>query len=214
MAKIKICGLKRLEDVEVANELNLDFVGFVFAGKKRKITFEKAAELRAALKPEIPAVGVFVNEPMENVFKLAEKHIIQAIQLHGDEGRDYMENLREGLSERLEGKMALIIKAIRVKNTTDILEGEKLPCDMLLLDTFEPVSEKEGGYGGTGKVFDHGMIPKLSKPYFLAGGLNSENIRAAVDKICPYAVDVSSGVETDEWKDREKMIQFVKALRE
>ena len=138
MTKIKICGLKRLQDIEYVNELLPDFIGFVFAGTKRKITDEKAKEFKTVLNPRIKAVGVFVNDTLEHISFLANNNIIDIIQLHGDEDKEYIENLRKITNKQ-------IIKAVRVKNSQSVIETKKIKADYLLLDTFSD----SGEYGGT-----------------------------------------------------------------
>ncbi len=204
MVKIKICGLSRAEDIAAANNAQPDYIGFVFAKSRRQVSPEKAAELRRGLAAGIQAVGVFVNEPAENVARLAEGGVIDIIQLHGDEDEAYLQNLRQ-LTDKP------IIKAVRVQSPEQILRAEKLPCDMLLLDTYTP-----GQYGGSGQMFDRSLLPKLTKPWFMAGGLAADNLAAAVRECgenLPYAVDVSSGAETDGVKDAEKMLKLVQIVR-
>lgn len=208
MTKVKICGLKRLEDIEAANMLKPDYVGFVFAGTKRRIDDKQAEALRTALNPAIPAVGVFVNEPLEHIIRLVKNNIIQLIQLHGEEGEEEIHTIKSNLVKS-GYENTPIIKAVRVRNTSDIKSAQRLSCDMLLLDAYSPGGE----YGGTGAGFDRKLIPPLSKPFFLAGGLNCENIRELVDTIKPYGVDVSSGVEINGNKDERKMAQFLNKVR-
>lgn len=200
VVRIKICGLKTIEDIHMVNRLKPDFVGFVFAGSKRRITPETAAELKKALLPEIRSVGVFVNEEMERIVGLARNGVLDDIQLHGDEGEMYIRQLKEMTDKP-------VIKAVRVRSTEDIREAEKLPCDYLLLDTY-----KAGEYGGSGETFPWNMIPELEKPFFLAGGLCAGNIADAVKSCHPWAVDVSSSVETDGRKDEKKVREFIEAV--
>ena len=148
MTKIKICGLKRTEDISYVNELLPDFAGFVFAKSSRQVDAKKAAELKKQLSPKIKAVGVFVNAEPEFIAKLYQKQIIDLAQLHGDETADYIHRLKN-LCPSLP-----LIKAVRVQSTKQILEAEKLPCDYLLLDTWQKDS-----YGGSGKTFDRSLIP-------------------------------------------------------
>lgn len=205
MTKIKICGLKRPEDIEYVNQYLPDYAGFVFAGSKRKVTDEQAEKLSRKLDGRIIAVGVFVNEPAEHIVNLVKKEIIRVIQLHGDEDTEYILKLRENLEASVK-----IIKAVRVQNREQILEAEKLPCDYLLLDTWQ-----KDAYGGCGKQFDKSLIPEdMSKPYFLAGGLAADNIRENIQICHPYAVDVSSAVETDGKKDEKKIQEFIERVRE
>ena len=203
MTKIKICGLKRLQDIEYVNEFLPDFIGFVFAGTKRKITDEKAKELKAALNPKIKAVGVFVNDTLEHISFLANNNIIDIIQLHGDENKEYIENLRKITNKK-------IIKAVRVKDSKSVTYAEVLNVDYLLLDTFST----SGEYGGTGKTFNRELIPKDISDYFLAGGLNQDNLEEIIKEVKPYAVDLSSGVETDGFKEREKIKKVIEIVRQ
>ena len=201
MSKIKICGLSRECDIDFVNTAKPDFIGFVFADKsKRKVDFDTALKLKNQLDKNIKSVGVFVNNDMDFILSLVNNGIIDLIQLHGDEDENYILSLKEKTS-------AKIIRAVRVKTAEDILTADKLPVDYLLLDTCT-----KGEYGGSGKTFDWNMIPKISKPYFLAGGLNAENIKSAL-KVGAYCLDVSSGVETDGKKDKDKIIEIVNTVR-
>ncbi len=200
MTKIKICGLSRIQDIEAVNEILPDYIGFVFADSRRKIDAQKAAELKKFLNPKILAVGVFVNASVNEIVNLCEEHIIDMIQLHGDENRSYIEQLKSEIENP-------IINAVRVQNQQQIIDAQMFPCEYILLDTFQ----KEN-YGGSGKVFDHKLIPKLYKPFFLAGGLNADNIIDAM-AYHPYCLDVSSGAETGGVKDREKIKQIVNMVR-
>ena len=163
MTRIKICGLKTIEDIQAVNRWKPDFAGFVFAPGKRQITLEQAAELRRALDSKIQAVGVFVNAPLEEATALADAGVIQLIQLHGEEDAVYMENLRRRTDKPL-------IKAVAARSREEILEAENLPCEYLLLDAY-----RKGSPGGNGETFDWKIIPPLEKPWFLAGGLSPEN---------------------------------------
>ena len=201
MTRIKICGLKTIEDIEALNRWKPDFAGFVFAPGKRQISSDHAAELRSALAPEIQAVGVFVNTPLEEAAALAEAEVIQYIQLHGDEDAAYMEALRKQTDKPL-------IKAVAARSREEILEAEKLPCEYLLLDAY-----KKGSPGGNGETFDWKIIPPLKKPWFLAGGLSPENVEQAI-KICrPFGVDISSGVEIQGKKSQQRIREFIEKVR-
>lgn len=200
MTKIKICGLSRIQDIEAVNEVLPDYIGFVFADSRRKIDVQKAADLKKYLNPKISAVGVFVNVAVNEIINLCEKHIIDMIQLHGDEDHTYIEQLKREVANP-------IIKAVRVQSQQQILKTQTFSCDYLLLDTY-----RDKTYGGSGKVFDHILIPKLEKPFFLAGGLNAENIADAM-QYHPYCFDVSSGAESGGVKDREKIKQIVNIVR-
>lgn len=197
MTKIKLCGLSRQCDIEWANELKPDYIGFIFWSKsKRNVSPEKAKELKALLSLDIKAVGVFVDEPIENIAKLLNDNIIDLAQLHGSEDEEYIARLRT-LSDKP------IIKAFLLKSKEDAERAEKSTADHILLDSGM----------GTGKGFDRSLLKNISRPYFLAGGLYPENVGIAVDTLSPYAVDVSSGIETDNFKDRNKMAAFVNAVR-
>lgn len=202
MTKIKICGLKRPEDISFVNEYLPDYAGFVFAKSSRQVSAEKAFELKRLLSPKIPAVGVFVNAVPEDIISLYHRHIIDLAQLHGDESPDYMNQLKTLCPE------LPVIRAVRVQSSAQILEAEKLPCDYLLLDTWQ-----KDVYGGSGKSFDKNLIPPLTKPCFLAGGLNAENVCENIRLCHPYAVDVSSALETDGYKDKEKIRKFTERIR-
>lgn len=204
MTKIKICGLKRQEDIGMVNDLVPDYIGFVFAKSSRQVTAVQAGELKKLLLPSIKAVGVFVNEEQQKIVQLCEMGIIDLVQLHGDETQVYIQELKNRIS-------CPVIKAVRVQSSEQIRNAEELPCDYLLLDTYT-----KGQYGGSGQVFDRSLIPQLKKPFFLAGGLTADNAAASISeckKCAPYAVDVSSAVETAGVKDRQKIAEFILRVR-
>ena len=197
MTKIKLCGLSRPCDVAMANRFAPDYIGFVFAaGSRRFVSREKARQLKQLLHPSIAAVGVFVNEDPAAVADLLNGGVIDMAQLHGGEDRAYIEALR-ALTEKP------ILQAFRVKNLDDIAAAEQSTADFVLLDSG----------GGTGKAFDWSLAARLSRPYFLAGGLDCRNVSSAVRTLHPFAVDVSSGIETDGFKDETKIQQFIYNLR-
>lgn len=197
MSKIKLCGLSRKCDIEWANALKPEYIGFVFWSKsKRNVPLEKAKELKDLLSPDIKAVGVFVDEPIENVAELLNDNIIDIAQLHGGEDEEYIKKLR-----MLSGKP--IIKAFLLKSDIDAERAEKSTADYILVDSGT----------GTGKSFDWELLKNISRPYFLAGGLCCENISQAITALDPYAVDVSSGIETNGCNDKNKMAAFVAAVR-
>ncbi len=200
MTKIKICGLSRREHIAVANGLNLDYIGFVFAKSRRQITPAQATQLKALLDPKIQAVGVFVNAHQEEILPLVSHGVIDVIQLHGQERERDIAQLKSACPQ------AKIIKAVSVQSASDILAWNNSAADFLLLDN---------GAGGTGQVFDWGILPQLGgfqKPYFIAGGLNADNVSGVLGYL-PYGVDVSGGVETGGLKDRDKMIKFADKVR-
>jgi phosphoribosylanthranilate isomerase len=196
MVKIKLCGLKRNCDIVWANELRPDYVGFVFAGQRRRVDDNQAAELRHILDQQIPAVGVFVNDAMQHIEELVRRQVIQWIQLHGQEDEAYISCLRQHTGRP-------IIKAFSIRTQQDIETAKASSADYVLLDS---------GAGGTGRQFDWSHIGSLGRPYFLAGGLTPENAAAAA-AIGPYAVDVSSGVETNGVKDYKKIKKFMAQIR-
>lgn len=204
--KIKICGIRREEDARALNELLPDYTGFVFADTRRRVTKEQAAELRSILNRKIQVFGVFVNAPSDFAAELAREGIIDAIQLHGDEDEAYLCDLRKMTD-------VPVIKAVRAKNTEVMERADEQLWDYLLLDTYS-----KDKYGGTGETFSWDMIPRgLKHPYFLAGGLNAENIYSAMEAVknrgtC-IGLDVSGGVETDGYKDREKIKSVVEIVR-
>ncbi|MBQ4529526.1 MAG: phosphoribosylanthranilate isomerase [Lachnospiraceae bacterium] len=209
--KIKICGLRRPEDIAYVNEFLPDYIGFIFFPKsKRYVTNEEAKKLKNFLNPEIKAVGVFVNEEIDKIITLCKDGIIDIIQLHGDENTEYINLLKEKLRELgLEQKIS-IMKAFRVKGKQDIEAALKLQnqTDYLLLDAYG----KEA-YGGTGETFRHELIPKDMPPYFLAGGIGVDNVVEIIVKMHPFAVDLSSGVETNGFKDKEKIKKIIEMVR-
>lgn len=210
MTKIKICGLKRIEDIQYVNKYLPDYIGFVFAESKRRVTVEQVMKLRNELDIRIKTVGVFVNEDIDKVIEISKKCRLNCLQLHGDEDETYVENLKNLLNSHLV-KDVEIWKAIRVKDESSIAMLNSYRVDAFVLDTFV-----EGAYGGVGKVFDWSLA-KLAKPYgkiFVAGGLNIENVRAVVEAVSPYGVDVSGGVETDGCKDESKICSFVEKVKE
>ena len=202
MSRIKICGLKRECDIDYANEFLPDYIGFIFANTKRYVPPELAKTLKARLDSRIKAVGVFVNEDIDLVCDIANGGTIDLIQLHGDEDENYINTIKQRTGKP-------IIKAVRVRSSQQVITAEKLPCDYLLLDTY-----RKEQYGGIGESFNWELIPKtLSKPFFLAGGLNSKNILEAENTVKPYCLDISKGVEENGFKIREKIDDIIKLIR-
>ena len=194
--RLKICGLSRPCDIEWVNDAGVDFAGFVFARSRRQVSPEQAKQLHSMLKKEIPAVGVFVNETKENILMYVDRFGLNYVQLHGDESPEYCRTLHsQGIR---------IIKAFSIKTAEDIEKALQSPADYILLD--------QGG-GGTGKTFDWSLIPEIQRPFFLAGGIGAANLEQAIREIHPYAVDLSSSVETEKWKDPKKIRQVVDIVR-
>lgn len=195
--KCKLCGLMRPADIAAANALQPDYIGFVFAPKsKRYVAPQQAAALKSQLAPGIRAVGVFVNEDPETVAELLNTGTIDLAQLHGREGEDYIAHLRT-LTDKA------IIQAFKITAQQDIEQAEQSTADYILLDSG----------AGSGTTFDWSLLQGIRRPYFLAGGLAPENVTQAIRALHPYAVDVSSGIEQNGQKDREKMAAFVAAVR-
>lgn len=195
--KIKICGLTRPEDIACVNRLLPDYIGFVcWPGSRRFVSEEQAARLKAALSPEIRAVGVFVDAPVEEITALLQKGVIDMAQLHGEESEEDVCRIRE-----LTGKP--VIRAVKVGCRRDVEEWQGSAADYLLFDSGM----------GSGAVFDWGLLADIPGDFFLAGGLRPENLKQAVETVGPYAVDLSSGVETDGIKDRCKMQEAVSLVR-
>ncbi|PWB85448.1 phosphoribosylanthranilate isomerase [Methanobrevibacter thaueri] len=200
MVKIKICGLKRLEDIEIVNKYRPDYMGFVFADTKRKVSHELARQLKDKLDPEIISVGVFVDAPKEEITELFENGTIEMAQLHGLESEDYIKDLKAMTDNKL-----IVIKAIEMSQDTDLLKYDSSNADYLLLDSGK----------GSGKTFDWRLIRKdLKKDFFLAGGLNKDNITQAIEEFEPYAVDLSSSLEVNGFKNEDKIKEIMEIINE
>ncbi len=196
--KIKLCGLSRMCDIEYANTLMPEYIGFVFAPKsKRYVTPENAEILQKQLDKRIISTGVFVNERIEKIIDLLKRQIIQAVQLHGDEDEKYIHALKQQTK-------CMIIKAFQIKNREDMEAANRSFADYVLLDSGK----------GSGECFDWALLKEMRRSYFLAGGLTSQNVAMAIDRFSPYGVDASSSLETDGYKDKAKMTAFVQAVRE
>ena len=209
MVKLKICGMRRPEDIEMANRYEPDYIGFVFAESPRKVSYEQAKELSALLNEDIVPVGVFVNEHMNIIVDLFKDGIIEIAQLHGDEDEKYIRNLKDKSIEET-GKQIPVINAIEIKEGADyddeLLKWRDSASDYFILDSGK----------GSGKTFDWSLIDKESEFFknsiFLAGGLNSENLALAIEEFNPFAVDLSSSVETDVFKDEEKIKEIIEII--
>ena len=197
--EIKICGIRREEDIEIINKYNPDYIGFIFADSKRRVTPETAAKLTAMLAGDTKTVGVFVNASDDEIRNAVKTAQLDVVQLHGDEDGEYIKNL---------GVDCEIWKAVRVRDGEDI--PDVTGADKILLDKY---TEKE--YGGTGKTFDWSAVGtlKTDKPIILAGGLNRDNVQNGIKIFSPVCVDVSSSVETDGVKDEMKIKEFIDTVR-
>ncbi len=201
MIRIKICGLTREKDIDSVNRCLPDYAGFVMADSRRRISPEQAEQFKQKLDRRIKTVGVFVNESLPVVIDLCTRGIIDVVQLHGDETEAYIRQLQQSVT-------CPVIKAVRVRDAEQITAADTSPADLLLLDT-----HLADQYGGSGQTFDWAIIPPITKPFFLAGGLNAGNILSAVTSCHPYGVDISSGVETDGIKDETKIRDIITLIR-
>ena len=197
MTKIKICGLFRDCDIDFVNEAMPDYIGFVFAKSHRQISVKQADLFRKKLNKNIISVGVFVNNSIEEIQKIYNDAIVSVAQLHGSEDNNYIAELRKNC--KIE-----IIKSVNASAGIDIQKINNINADFLLFD---------GGTGGMGKTFNWNILKEVEKLFFLAGGLNIDNIDEAVKNVNPHAVDLSSGVETDGVKDKQKILNIVRRVK-
>lgn len=199
--EIKICGLKRVEDALMVNEFeSIKYVGFVFANTPRKITIEKALEIKKNLRPDIKTVGVFAGQPMEEIIEIMEKADLDVCQLHSGET-----NGDCGLINKTVWKSI----SVKDKESAEIAESYT-NADGFVLDTF-----KKNQWGGTGETFDWSAVEDFSKNHFtiLAGGINSTNVNDAIEKVSPNIIDLSSSVEVDGFKNYDKIKEFMESLK-
>ncbi|MDI3311481.1 MAG: phosphoribosylanthranilate isomerase [Thermoanaerobacterium sp.] len=202
MTLVKICGIRRSEDVEYLNNLKPDYAGFVFAESKRNVDVNTAYDLIKNLDRKIKKVGVFVNEEISKVRNVAAFLNLDVLQFHGDESQDYMDNFND----------YTIWKAIRVSEKSDVFKLTNYHVDGILFD-----SKIKGFYGGSGRKFDWNLIKDakaiLKCKFILAGGINVDNVLKAVEMVRPDVIDVSSGVEVDGFKDYELMKDLICKVR-
>ncbi len=197
MTKIKICGLRTEEDIRLVNEYRPEYCGFIFCEpSKRYITPEKAASLIGLLDSAITPVGVFLDEDAKKTAEVVQLSGVCLVQLHGKEDDDYI-----GLVRELTGRK--VIKAFKPDTEEDVRAAEKSSADMIMFDAG----------AGSGKTFSWDVLKGCKRKYFLAGGLAPENAAQAVRTLRPYALDVSSGVETDGSKDKVKVEEFINNVR-
>lgn len=197
--KIKICGLRRPEDIDIINSCLPDYAGFICCSRFwRYVPRESLRELSAKTDRRIRRVGVFVDDPVEIVSSYIKEGLIDIVQLHGNEDEDYIRRLRE-LAEKTP-----VIKAFRIREQADMDRALMCSADMVLLD----------GGQGQGKTFDWKLVRSWGRKFFLAGGLGPDNLKQAVSALHPYAVDMSSGVETDRCKDADKVRRAVEIVRQ
>ena len=195
--ELKICGLKRLEDIIAVNRHGADYAGFVFFEKsKRYVDPYKANELISLLRADIKPVGVFMDEPLDNVVRIARITGVELVQLHGHESEEYVEYVKRTLDRP-------VIKAYKASEEGALEKAANSAADYVMIDSG----------AGSGKKFDWSILKDFKRDYFLAGGLDPESVGEAIRMLEPFAVDVSSGVETDGIKDEKKIAEFIKAVR-
>ncbi len=199
MSAIKICGIYRAEDAEPVNRYKPDYFGMIidFPKSHRSISKKEAALLRKKIDADIPAVGVFVNKEPSYIKEFVDAKIIDIAQLHGSEDNDYIRRLKSLICRP-------VWKAFKIRTSKDIREAMLSEADLIILDN---------GYG-TGETFDWSLIQDIKRPFALAGGINLENIKDALNSMKPYLIDISSGVETDKLKDPDKIEKAVKAVHD
>ena len=192
MTKVKICGLSTKEAVKTAVSAGADYIGFVFAPSKRQVTLEQAAELAKFIPSHIQKVGVFVSPGRAELLEAVDKVGLDFVQVHGQVVDKLFENLP-----------CASIQAVQVDGNGHVPNSQ---ADYLLFDA--PVA-------GSGQTFDWGRLDttELARPFFIAGGLNEDNVARAIQHFSPFAVDVSSGVETDGQKDHEKIRRFIERVK-
>ncbi len=196
MTKIKICGLRSQRDVEIINRYKPDYAGFIvdFPKSFRSLTLNELEALTSHLDSTIPSVGVFVDEDVHVVCDLLERGVITIAQLHGKETEDYIQDVK---------RFGPVIKAFTIRTNEDIEQALQSSADYILLDQGK----------GSGQTFDWSLVPEISRPYFLAGGLDELNISNAISQLHPWGIDLSSGVETNKIKDEEKIKRCIEISR-
>ncbi len=198
MTRVKICGLRRDEDAIMVGRAKPDFAGVILArGFRRSVEPEVAAHVRKLLPPSIPLVGVFVNDGPDKIVSLLKGGIIDIAQLHGAEPDETVREIQERTGKP-------VWKVFQISSESDFARIENCPADVVLLDAGT----------GSGKTFDWTLACSLRRPFILAGGLNPENVAGAIAQTHPWAVDTSSGVETDGWKDEAKIAAFVRSVQD
>ena len=201
MTVVKVCGLKRPEDIEAVNEAGCDLAGFIFAKKSRRYVEPAHVSLLAGkLRSDIIPVGVFVNEDVNDVKEIMDISGIRMIQLHGSEDNAYIHQLRNVI-----GNSANILQAFRIDSEEDIEKVMNSEADLVLVDH---------GAGGTGESFDWSLLKNMKRDYLLAGGIGPANVKEAIALLHPYGVDASSLLETEGVKDRQKILDYVRNAKE
>ena len=208
--KVKMCGISKVETIPASIDAKPDYMGLVFAPSKRQVTVEQAKTLVEELHKQyavrynsetIKTVGVFVNETVENLLKIAEEVKLDVIQLHGDEDESFIQILKEQSNVE-------VWKAVQVRSAADAEKWIDSSADMLLFDAYHKDER-----GGTGEVFAWSSLDEFERPFMLAGGIDSTNVARATRTVRPYGLDISSGIETNGVKDNEKMKAFTNIVR-
>ena len=208
--KVKMCGISKVETIPAIVDAKPDYIGLVFAPSKRQVTVEQAKILVEELHKQyavrynsetIKIVGVFVNETIENLLKIAEEVKLDVIQLHGDEDESFIQILKEQSNVE-------VWKAVQVRSAADAEKWIDSSADMLLFDAYHKDER-----GGTGEVFDWSSLDEFERPFMLAGGIDSTNVARAIRTVRPYGIDISSGIETNGVKDNEKVKAFTNIVR-
>jgi len=192
MTKIKICGIRRSEDIDIISRYKPDFIGFILSeGFRRTVDCNEVREMTQGLPPDILKIGVFVNEPIESLKIKSETAGIDIVQLHGEESPDYCKKIAKP-----------VIKVLTPPSFDRIAEYEPV-VEYFLFDSGK----------GTGRTFDWNTLPVTEKPFFLAGGISADNVSDAIESLHPNAVDMSSSVETDGVKDEQKIKEIIELIR-
>lgn len=207
--KVKMCGISKVETIPAVVEAKPDYMGLVFAPSKRQVTVEQAKILIEELHKQcinhydtkvVKTVGVFVNETLDNLVRIADTANLDAVQLHGDEDEAFIQSLKERTNVE-------VWKAVQIRSAADVEKWIDSSADMLLFDAYHKDER-----GGTGEVFDWSSLDAFERPFMLAGGLDSTNVARAIRTVRPYGIDISSGIETNGVKDDEKIKAFTKIV--
>ena len=207
--KVKMCGISKVETIPAIVDAKPDYMGLVFAPSKRQVTVEQAKILIEELHKQcinhydikvVKTVGVFVNETLDNLVRIADTANLDAVQLHGDEDETFIQSLKERTNVE-------VWKAIQIRTAADTEKWIDSSADMLLFDAYHKDER-----GGTGEVFDWSSLDAFERPFMLAGGIDSTNVARAIRTVRPYGIDISSGIETNGMKDDKKITAFTKIV--
>ena len=208
--KVKMCGISKVETIPAIVDAKPDYMGLVFAPSKRQVTVEQAKILIEELHKQcinhydtkvVKTVGVFVNETLDNLVRIADTANLDAVQLHGDEDEAFIQSLKERTNVE-------IWKAVQIRSAADVEKWIDSSADILLFDAYHKDER-----GGTGEVFDWSSLDAFERPFMLAGGIDSTNVARAIRTVRSYGIDISSGIETNGVKDDEKITAFTKIVK-